>query len=51
MEMQVSPQARKQDEENEGECAAIYPARKEKTAQKEGRSNLKNPVSRSLKIS
>lgn len=38
-------------EENVGECEAIYPAGKEKTAQKEDRSNFKNPVSRSLKTS
>jgi hypothetical protein len=38
-------------EENAGECEAVHPARKEKTAQKEDRSYLKNPVPRSLKTS
>lgn len=38
-------------EENAGECETIYPARKEKTAQKEKFSNLKKPLFRSLKAS
>lgn len=38
-------------DEAEEECEAVYPAREKRTAQREDRSYLKNPVSRSLKTS